>query len=359
MVNTSMRANEILYEYQDADEAKREIMQRIQGIDPNDEEQAKLLDRVYSLVNKTGVVDRFLPLVNSKLAGEYGDEAMKSIAERIVASDRLNLSQKNQFLDNFEKNQCVNVNAFLKDGHYSFNEVFNNDPVNIQMFLEFLDFGAGLQRAGKGEHALAILSQDITQKGTGDIDVKGVPVELKVASTKGSGRLGEGGVSADRVKQILMQFEELKQPLQGYFNTPGNRGTPPKTMNLKIFVDLVNSLDLDAGRRAQIGQAVFQQRFQQFGDSITNVFRQPNASADAVLDAYIAANFDWYKSNPDMGGKWEVMSSMAVGSMSMITATSGKGLNTLRKSGVLASNIPYIWPSQGPDIFYQPNPNTK
>ena len=75
------------------------------------------------------------------------------------------------------------------------------------MFLEFLDFGAGLQRAGKGEHALAILSQDITQKGTGDIDVKGVPVELKVASTKGSGRLGEGGVSAERVKQTLMQFE--------------------------------------------------------------------------------------------------------------------------------------------------------
>lgn len=348
-----MRANEILYEYQDADEAKREIMQRIQGIDPNDEAQAKLLDRVYSLVNKTGVVDRFLPMVNSKLAGEYGDEAMKSIAERIVASDRLNLAQKNKFLDNFEKNQCVNVNTFLKDGHYSFDEIFNNDAVNIQMFLEFLDFGAGLQRAGKGEHALAILSQDITQKGTGDIDVKGVPVELKVASTKGSGRLGEGGVSAERVKQTLEQFEELVQPIESYF--AGGK----KTMNLKIFVDLVNTLNLDPDRRTQIGKAVFQQRFQKFGDSITNVFKQPNASADAVLDAYIESNFDWYKANPDMGGQWQVMSSMAVGSMSMVTATSGKGLNALRKSGVLASNIPYIWPSQGPDIFYQPNPKTK
>jgi len=342
-----------LFEYQDADEAKREIMQRVQSIDASDEAQAKLLDRVYSLVNKTGVVDRFIPLVNSKLSGEYSDEAMKSIAERIVASDRLNLAQKNKFLDNFEKNACVNPDVFLKDGHYSFNEVFNNDPVNIQMFLEFLDFGAGLQRAGKGEHALAILSQDITQKGTGDIDVKGVPVELKVASTKGSGRLGEGGVSAERVKQTLMQFEELVQPIEAYF--AGGK----KTMNLKLFVDLVNSLNLDAGKRTEIGKAVFQQRFQQFGDAITNVFRQPNASADAVLDAYIESNFDWYKANPDMGGQWQVMSSMAVGSMSMVTATSGKGLNALRKSGVLASNIPYIWPSQGPDIFYQPNPKTK
>lgn len=342
-----------LFEYQDADEAKREIMQRVQSIDANDEAQAKLLDRVYSLVNKTGVVDRFIPLVNSKLSGEYSDEAMKNIAERIVASDRLNLAQKNKFLDNFEKNQCVNPDVFLKDGHYSFNEVFNNDPVNIQMFLEFLDFGAGLQRAGKGEHALAILSQNITQKGTGDIDVNGTPVELKVASTKGSGRLGEGGVSAERVKQTLEQFEELAQPIEAYF------ASGKKTMNLKLFVDLVNSLNLDAGRRAEIGKAVFQQRFQQFGDAITNVFKQPNASADAVLDAYIESNFDWYKANPDMGGAWQVMSSMAVGSMSMITATSGAGLNALRKSGVLASNIPYIWPSQGPDIFYQPNPKTK
>jgi hypothetical protein len=219
--------------------------------------------------------------------------------------------------------------------------------------LEFLDFGAGLQRAGKGEHALAILSQDITQKGTGDIDVKGVPVELKVASTKGSGRLGEGGVSADRVKQALMQFEELVQPIEAYF------ANGKKTMNLKLFVELVNSLDLDASRRGLIGKAIFQQRFQSYGDAITSVFQQPNANPDAVLDAYIESNFEWYKSNPDMGGKWQVMSSMAVGSMSMVTATSGKGLNALRKAGVLASNIPYIWPSQGPDIFYQPNPKTK
>ena len=341
-----------LFEYQDADEAKREIMQRVQGLDAGDEKQAQLLDRVYSLVNKTGVVDRFLPLVNDKLTGEYSDEAIKDIATRIV-SDRLNLQQKGKFLDNFEKNQCVNPDVFLKDGHYSFNEVFNNDPVNIQMFLEFLDFGAGLQRAGKGEHALAILSQDITQKGTGDIDVKGVPVELKVASTKGSGRLGEGGVSADRVKNELLKFEELTQPIEAYF--AGGK----KTMNLKLFVELVNSLNLDAGRRFQIGKAIFGQRFQTFGDQIANVFKTPNASADAVLDAYIEANFEWYKANPDMGGAWQNMSSMAVGAMSMVTATSGKGINKLRKAGVLASNIPYIWPSQGPDIFYQPNPKTK
>ena len=351
-----MRANEILYEYQDADEAKREIMQRIQGIDPNDEEQAKLLDRVYSLVNKTGVVDRFLPLVNSKLAGEYGDEAMKSIAERIVASDRLNLSQKNQFLDNFEKNQCVNVNAFLKDGHYSFNEVFNNDPVNIQMFLEFLDFGAGLQRAGKGEHALAILSQDITQKGTGDIDVNGVAVELKVSSSTkstGSGRMGEGGISKDRGLAALAKFPELDESVQSYF--AGGR----KTMNVEMFTDLCNNIEFEPGRREALGKEVFNMFFQQYGDSIVNVFKQPNANPAAVLDAYIEANFEWYKANPDMGGKWNNISSLALSTASMVTCSTGRSVVQMMRGGQIGKNTPYVIVSQGPDAFFQINPARK
>ena len=79
-----MRATQFIREYQDPGEAKREIIDRVGSLDPNDEEQAKLIDRIYSIVNKTGVVDRFLPVVNSKLAGEYGDQAVKDIAERIV-----------------------------------------------------------------------------------------------------------------------------------------------------------------------------------------------------------------------------------------------------------------------------------
>ena len=248
-----MRATQFIREYQDPEEAKREIVDRVGSLDPNDEEQAKLIDRIYSIVNKTGVVDRFLPVVNSKLAGEYGDQAVKDIAEKIVGSTRLNLAQKNKFLDNLQANRCVNPNVFLKDGFYSVGEIFLNDPVNEQMFLEFIDYGAGLQRAGKGEHALAILSQDITQKGTGDIDVKGTPVELKVASSAkagaGSGRLGEGGVSSDRVRDVLAKFEELADPIAGYFS--GGK----KTMNLKLFVDLVNSVDLDTNRRKEIGNA--------------------------------------------------------------------------------------------------------
>ena len=85
----------------------------------------------------------------------------------------------------------------------------------------------------------------------------------------------------------------------------------------------------------------------------------PNANPDAVLDAYIAKNFEWYKANPDMGGKWEIMCSLAIGAASMITVSSGASLNQLRKSGALYSGIPSLIPSQAPEVFFQPNPTRK
>tara|TARA_B100001094_G_scaffold158118_1_gene153028 strand:+ start:465 stop:1538 length:1074 start_codon:yes stop_codon:yes gene_type:complete len=357
-----MRATQFLNEYQDPAQAKQEILSTVGSYDPNDEAQAKLIDRVYSIVQKSGVVDRFLPVVNSKLQGEYNDAAIKTIAEKIVASDRLNIQQKNDFLDLLQANKCVNTNTFLTDGHYSISQIFNG-PLVEQMFLEFMDFGAGQQRAGKGEHALAILSTDISQKGTGDIDVNGTPVELKVASSAkvgaGSGRMGEGGVSKERVLAVLNKFPEFEQPLGGYFNTPGSRGTPPKTMNLKMFVDMCNKIEFGQGRRKAVGDAIFGQVFDKMAGPIVQAFDNPNANADAVLDAYIAANFDWYKANPDMGGSWQIMCSLAIGAASMITCSSGKSLNQLRKSGALYSGIPSLIPSQAPEVFFQPNPTRK
>ena len=44
-----MRAYEFLREYVDPDEAKKEILKKINDIDLNDDEQVKLLDRVYTL----------------------------------------------------------------------------------------------------------------------------------------------------------------------------------------------------------------------------------------------------------------------------------------------------------------------
>ena len=224
------------------------------------------------------------------------------------------------------------------------------------MFLEFIDFGAGQARAGKGEHALAILSQDITQKGIGDIDVKGVPVELKVSSSTkstGSGRMGEGGISKDRGLAALAKFTELDESVQSYF--AGGR----KTMNVESFTSMCNNIEFEPGRREALGKEVFNMFFQTYGDPIVNVFKQPNANPAAVLDAYIEANFEWYKANPDMGGKWNNISSLALSTASMVTCSTGRSVVQMMRGGQIGKNTPYVIVSQGPDAFFQINPARK
>jgi hypothetical protein len=366
-----MRALEFLKEYADPKQAKQEILSRVNAMDPNDEDTQKLLDRVYSIVNATGVVDRFKPIVDAKLDAEYNENALKDISEKIVASTRLNLAQKNKFISNLEQNKCIKSDLFLKSGHYSLNDLFYGSTENFQMFMEFLDYGAGKSRAGKGEHALAILSQNITQKGKGDIDVDGNPVELKVASTKGSGRLGEGGVSPEKAKTIIGNFEELTDALNNYslgghdtgdefIKSRGKPDKPQKSVNLVDFVRIVNSLRLGTDRRQQIGNAVFNNVFgETIGSQVTAVFQNAGASPKAVLDAYISANFDWYKANPDMGGSWQYLTSLSIGTNAMVTATSGNDLAKLNAAGALSSSIPAIIPTQDPEVFFQVNPTSK
>jgi hypothetical protein len=357
-----------LQEYVDPEEAKREILHRVSQIDPNDEANQKLLDRIYSIVDKTGVTDRLMPNLSTALKQEYNERAIKIIAEKIVSSDRINLQQKKKFLDNLQKDKCVKADYFTKPGQYSLSDLFYGSNENYQMFVEFLGYGVGQQRAGKGEHALAILSQKIQQQGLGDIMVEGTPVELKVAERKGSGRLGEGGVSTERARTIIGQFEELTDALNNYskggvqtddefIKSRGKPDKPQKSINVRDFVRVVNSLNLDQNRRSEIGKAIFEDRFGKFGTSITEVFAKPGAAPLAVLEAYIEANFEWYKASSG-GGSWQFLASLGLGSGGMITAASGKDLVNLFNNGSLGSSIPAIIPTQEPEVYFQVNPTS-
>lgn len=366
-----MRYRELVKEYTDPQSAKKEIIQRINDIDPNDEQQKILLDKIYTILNTTNVVGRFTPDIEVALKGEYKKQVILEIAHRMVSSPRLNLNQKNIFLQNFKQDKCIDSNVLLKSGHYNIvKDLFYGNNINYQMFLEFVDWGAGKARAGKGEHALAILSKKIKQKGLGDIDVLGKAVELKVAVTKGSGRLGEGGVSPDQAKTIISKFPELTDALNSFsiggydtgsefVKSRGRMDKPQKSINVSDFTRIVNSLGLDSTRKQQIGNAIFSNVFGKHGEKITAEFSKSNANPKNVTAAYISANFDWYKDNPDMGGAWEYLVSMSLGSGGMITATSGDDLANLYNKGAIAEGKPMIIPTQQTDVFFQVNPTAK
>jgi hypothetical protein len=213
-----------------------------------------------------------------------------------------------------------------------------------------------------------------------DGSASGVPVELKVAHSEniggakgptGSGRLGEGGVSTRDVIDVLQKFPTVSQAISDYqsgglqdmegYKTSKLRtiDKPQKSINVVDFVRVVNHLDMSTQERQALGNAIFQQRFQTYGDTITSVFQTPNVNPDKVLNAYVQANFDWYKEHHDMGGAWRTASSLVVGNRSMITASSGESMVKLMTGASIKKSLPSIIPTQGTDTFFQVNPTAK
>ena len=365
-----------LVEYVDAPTAKQDIIDRVSQMDPEDEENKKLLDRAYSILHQNKVSERIKPQFDSALKDEYNTKQIDMIVDTFINASSLNLAGKKQFLENLEKDKVVNHKLFLSASHFSLDELFFNNESNKMMFKEFINFGAGEKRAGKGEHAFAIFSKMITQKGIGDLDVAGVPVELKVAATKGSGRLGEGGVSPMAARATMNKVQEIADALVNYSNgsfegpnntirstgkkdSAGEQLKVQKSLNLIDFVRIVNEHpEIDSPRRRAIGNLIFSQTLQKFSAGVTAAFMKPGASPRDVLDAYIDANFEHYKAS-EGGGKWLSLTSIALGTNSGVTATTGKELVALRQKGALGASIPAIIPTQDPEVWYQVNPAAK
>ena len=367
-----------IVEYVDPETAKQDILDRVGQMDPADEENKKLLDMAYSILHKNKVGDRIKPQIEAGLKDEYNARQIDMIVDQIISANSINLEGKKKFLNNLATDKCIDHTLFLKAAHFNLDALFYNDEVNKLMFKEFINFGAGQKRAGKGEHAFAIMSKQITQKGTGDLDVMGNPVELKVAVNKGSGRLGEGGINPEVARNTIAKVGEIADALSQYARgsfegpnevikstgktdpTTGEQLKTQKSLNLRDFVRIINAHpEIDGPRRRAIGTLVFEQVLgREFGGMVTQVFQNPKASPEAVLDAYIEANFEHYKAS-EGGGAWTSLTSISLGTNSGVTAQTGKELVRLKTQGAIGPSIPAIIPTQDPEVWFQVNPTAK
>ena len=96
----------------------------------------------------------------------------------------------------------------------------------------------------------------------------------------------------------------------------------------------------------------------EFGAMVTQVFQNPKASPEAVLDAYIEANFEHYKAS-EGGGAWTSLTSISLGTDAGVTAQTGKELVKLKQQGAVKSELPAIIPTQDPEVWFQVNPTAK
>jgi hypothetical protein len=347
---------ELLNEYGSLDAAKQEIINALQSIDPNPEDvkiakqNADILDKIYTILNSSNVLDRINAVLPGTLRGEYSEKDVVKIAQSLATAP-ITFAEKNQFADNLKNDKVIDASIFVSPGIYTVDQLTYGDPVNRKMLDHMKAYGVGQQMKGPLEHALAIFSKEISIAGKGDITVAGEPVEVKAAigekKGSGGGRFGETGrlPSREHMLGIINGYEQLKPLMDEYLATQ-------KSMNISVFVDLVNKANLDPQTRADLGKKVFGTVFGAEAAPVVNAFVKPNADPDTVRKAYIVSNFNWYK-NSDQGGEWKYLAGISL--VDNAVGVIGTGEDLLRISAY-KKNPSIITTDKPQEMLYQFNP---
>jgi hypothetical protein len=300
-----------LVEYTDLNVAKKSILDTISNIDTNMTDEAlrkqneELLDKIYTILNKSNVIDRVSSIIPNLLKGEYPQKQVLEIAG-LLADAPLNFKEKLAFAENLSTNKVIDEKVLLTPGTYTIDALCHNNAINKTVFDYMKSYGVGQQMKGPCEHALAILNSEISIKGKGDVTIGSVPVEIKAAigPTGAGGRFGESGEvpNVDRILAVLDSFDWLKGPLDEQRAKSKNGA-----LNLEALVNVVNSVpDLPPAERTKLGNSLFTLIFGAEGNLVAQVFNRPGATPADVYNAFVKSNFNWYK-NSDMGGRWEVI----------------------------------------------------
>jgi len=346
----------LLFEFDNPEQVKQEILQTINSIDPSVQDSqlaaanSKLLDQIYTILNKGNVVDRITGALPDILKGEYPEQEIMRIAGAI-ADAPLGYKDKIEFAKNLNANKVINAKILVTPGSYTIDQLTMNNVTNKIVFDHLKNYGVGKQMKGPAEHALAILSKDVSIQGKGDVTVNGVAVEVKAATSEkrggGGGRFGETGriPSRQSILDLLLKFPSIAQPVQDFL-------TKQKSMNVETFVSLVNSTEIQPEERKQLADNLFLTIFGNEGKIVADEFAKPNANPDSVRRAYIASNFNWYK-NSDMGGEWEVLVGMSFADNAVGVMKTAEDIN---KITVYKKNPAIVTTDKPQEMLFQFNP---
>jgi hypothetical protein len=345
-----------LLEYSNLDQAKQEILQQVSQIDASEEDadlakrNADLLDTIYTILNKSNVLNRIGEVLPTVLRDEYSERMVVQIAQEMTTAP-LTFKQRAHFAQNLSDDKVINPKILLTPGSYTIDQLTYDDPVNKAMFNHLKIFGVGQQMKGPAEHALAILCRSISIQGKGDITIGNTAVEIKAAVSKspsgGGGRFGETGnvPSRNRMIQVITSNEKLKPLIAQHL-------IKQKSLNIEQFVQLCNLAELEPAERQTFGHEVFSEVFGQEATPVIQAFATPNADPDTVRKAYIMSNFNWYK-NSDMGGEWSILAAISFAANAIGVVETGEDL---KKISVYKKNPAIITTDKPQEMLFQFNP---
>ena len=281
-----------LFEYDNVDAAKKEIIATVSGLSAENEQDAQLLDKIYQVLNSDGMRGKIAAAFNATTENENLNitPLLQKITQLIfhIDSDYKNISK---FLDRLQKGNVVNTAVFQNVGVGSVRDFFGGDETATRIFQALAEVGAGKKQKGPGEYALAMMSDKIALRmAEGDLDIEGAGrVEVKAETTKGGGRLGEGGPS----NMVAKEYWSVLPSIANHFEQ-GNKG-----LGITKFVPLLAAdLPLNDMNKKKQRQDMLTKWYGQ-------IFSDPTGFVDAFMQddvvtaekMYGKANFELYKAN--------------------------------------------------------------
>jgi hypothetical protein len=337
-----------LREYKDLSQAKTDIISKIQNLQIESDKDAKLLDRIYKLLSS----DNLSPIIRNAFLQSTADDNLKNIdnviqdLSKAIFSIESDYKKINNFLSNLEKTgSAIDTDAMISPGTQSFSTIFKGDEVGVKAFKALKSYGEGAKQKGKGEWALALLSNKIqVQSGKGDITVNGKEVEVKAEAGAGGGRLGQGGPAQNQAISFWSKLPSIKK----HFTELGGKylGIANALKYLDADLPLTNSKA--RSNRQKMLQQYFSPYFKN-SNQIVKAFMQSDPKLAEKI--YAAANFENYKAIDQFEGI--LMINFAQEKTTYFE--SGNDIIKMRDAGMLKSfGISFI-PSRSrpPEIFAQ------
>ena len=204
-----MRARQFLSEAptQDLKTIKTDIISRVKKTD-----DADLLQKIYTSLNKTGLVGRIAPVLQR-------DTDTKGYVEKlvdIIIDTPGTYEEKTSFIEQYPHGY-IDIKKMLSGDYVKFDELITGGegaPLKFvhRVFdaLKQVNFGTS---KGPGEFGLAVLSPHIKITGKGDLNIGKDVIEVKANAGKSGGRVGTPGLLAsDNIPTMIEEMTGVKFP---------------------------------------------------------------------------------------------------------------------------------------------------
>ena len=344
----------VLKEYENLDAEKEKIIDIIKDLDISDNKDRAIVDQIWRILNS----DHIQEIIGNVVARPIADETAMNKTEatkvltKVIYQVENSYDKIKEFLDTLEQTGSAYDVDELKKKYGNIRNAFVSD-VGYAVFKTLLPYGAGANKKGPGEFALAMLSDRVRLSDTtGDIVIDDELVELKVSKSEkqsSGGRLGMNGISQASARKYIEQYRDILPTVMAHLDNPSN-----KSLGFPKFIEYLN-VDLPVGdkRRYDIAKGFYSQFFDQQASEHLARSIMNNADEYKIIDDYYVANYTFYKRK----SKFDHLLAIDVYTGKTICIDDIADFLEFRRKGLIgAPSLSFIPTDAGPtEVFVQMN----